>query len=139
MISKTMILGMASACAALVGLSATAANAQARWGQGYGDWGGRSGFQSRGYGDYGGVAADSLFQREDRLGGWIRRMSYDGRMDGGEAGRAWRMLSDARRQTLRETREHGDLLPVHDYQEIANRLDAVEQYLRHEAREDDDD
>jgi len=138
MILNRIVLGAATACAALVGLTATAANAHG-WGQGIDSGGGRWGYEGRGYGDDYGYPASRLFQREDRLGGWIRRMSYEGRMDGGEAGRAWRMLSDARRQTVRETREHGGLLPAHDYQDISERLNALERYLRHEASEDDDD
>ena len=130
--------GAASACAALIGLSASAANAQAWWGQPYGYDGGRYGYQGRGYG-YDGVPVDSLFQREDRLGGWIRRLSYEGGLDRDETRRAWGMLADVRGQTLREAREHGRFLPGHDYQAISARLNGLEQYLRHETREEDDD
>lgn len=136
MISKKVVLGAAAACAALMGLSATAANAQGWWGQGYGY--DRGGYGGQGY--YGGgYSADQLVQRENWMGQRIQRMSYGGQLDRDEAGRAWRMLNDARRQTMHEAREHGGLLPAHDYQEIANRLNGLDQFLRHEAREDDDD
>ena len=136
---KTTILGAASACAALLGLSATAASAQTWWGQPYGYGQGRYGFQDHGYDGYGGAPVDSLIEREDRLGEQIRRMGYEGRLDRDEAQRAWRMLAEARGQTMHEAREHGRILPGRDYQEISSRLNGVEGYLRHEAREDDDD
>ncbi|MFC3070343.1 hypothetical protein [Phenylobacterium soli] len=140
MTSKKLVLAAASACAALVGLTATAASAQ-QWGPSYGYQG--YGYQ-RDYRDYrddrfGGGSVDALLQREDRLGGWIRRMSYEGRLDRDESRRAWGMLSDARGQTMHEAREHGRVLPGRDYREISERLNGLERFLRHEAREDWDD
>lgn len=143
MIAKKIALGAAAACAALVGLSATAASAQA-WGQpyGYGNWGyGRPEYRPDYRQDYryDGGPVDGLLQREDRLAGWIRQMSYQGRLDRDESRRAWGMLAQARGQTQHEASEHGRYLPGRDYREISERLNGLERFLRHEAREDWDD
>lgn len=135
MISKTksLVLGAASACAALLALAAPATASAQPWRGGYGYGYGN------GYGRYDGGPADSLFQREDRLAGWIRQMSYQGQLDPNESRRAWQMLGEARGQTAHEAREHGGYLPGRDYREISERLNGLERYLRHEAREDWDD
>lgn len=134
--TKPLVLGAASACAALIALAAPAVAGAQPWpgpnyGPGYG--------YGNGYGRYDGGPADSLFQREDRLAGWIRRMSYQGQLDRDESRRAWQMLGAARGQTQHEAREHGGYLPGRDYREISERLNGLERYLRHEAREDWDD
>ena len=123
--AKKIILGAAAACAALV--TATAASADPWWAHdGRADYGR---YYERGY------SADSLIQREDRMADQIRRLSYGPQFNRWEAQQAWRGLSEARQQTYREMREHGRMLPADDYYRIAQRLDGVERFIRHEARD----
>lgn len=128
MVSKKLVLGVAAACAALAGLSATAASADP-WGHGWGRY--YDDDADRGY------SADQLFAREDRIGDQIRRLSYNGRFNRWEAGRAWRSLSEARQETMREAREHGGFLPAGDFYRISGRLNELQQFIGHEARDFD--
>jgi len=139
--ARQAILGVAAACAAFVGLAATTASADPKWGGPYGGGyyvGGdydRGGYGRGGYGyDY---SVDRLMQREDRLAQQIRYLSRDGRFNRWEAANAWRGLNEARAQTSREAREHGRILPAGDYYRIAERLDRVDAFVRHEARDFD--
>lgn len=126
--AKKIILGAAAACAALVSLTATAASADPWWAHG-----GRDRDDGRYYERV--YSADSLLQREDRMADQIRRLGYDPRFNRWEVQQAWRGLSEARQQTWREMREHGRALPADDYYRIAQRLDGVERFIRHEARD----
>lgn len=126
--AKKIILGAAAACAALVGLSATAASADPWWARDR-DGGGDYGYYQRGF------AVDGLYQREARMADQIRRVGYDGRFNGWEANQAWRGLSDARAQTMREAREHGRFLPADDYYRISARLDGVERFIQREGND----
>ena len=131
MTSKKLVLGAAAACAALASLTATAASADP-WNHG---WRG-GGYYDRD--DYGrGGSVDQLFAREDRLADQIRRLSYDERFNRWEASRAWRGLSEARQQTMREAREHGRFLPPDDYYRISARLNELQRFIGREARDFD--
>ena len=131
MTSKTIILSAAAACAAMMGLSATAASADPWWTHPYD---GRAGYDRD---DYRGLSVGQLFQREDRMAERIRNLGYDGRFNRWEAARAWRGLGDARAETMREARAHGRYLPADDYYRIAARLDGLDRFIRHEANDFD--
>lgn len=132
MVSKTLVLSAAAACAAVVGLSATAASADPWWAGPYGD--------HRYYdrdADARGYSVDQLFAREDRMAQQIRRLSDYGRFNRWEASRAWQGLNAAREQTRREAGEHGRFLPPDDYERIAARLNGLERFIGQEGRDFD--
>jgi Spy/CpxP family protein refolding chaperone len=130
MVSKTLVLGAAAVCAALASLAATGASADP-W-----DHGWRGGYHDRD--DYvAGRSVDQLFAREDRIGDQIRRLSYNGRFNRWEASRAWQSLNAAREQTRHEAGEHGRVLPPDDFYRISARLNELERFIGHEARDFD--
>ena len=76
------------------------------------------------------MPAGPLFEREQRLQGWIESLRDRGAIAPWQAGRAWRMLGEARDRTRDEAREHQGFMPPRDYAGIDRQLDQLQGFLR---------